>query len=125
MRLFAECGFAVVSARAIGIRRGLRALGWLPGQRRFQQAVPRRTRLEPAPGRPAGMALSPLAARAGHEDGQFETLAARIDAEIAARRTRLKRWRPYYYFHRAFKQLDAVPGAPALGYDFEFLLRKS
>ena len=40
-RLFEECGYDVLSARAIGVRRGLKALGWLPGQRRFARHVTR------------------------------------------------------------------------------------
>lgn len=110
-RLFDECGFEVIRARAIGVRRGLRALGVLPGQTRFSRRVSRST---------APSASVPDAADA---EG-FDERAARIETAVREDETWLRRWRPYYYLHRLGKRLDAWPPWTGLGYDFEFVVTK-
>ena len=113
--LFAACGFQCERARGIGVRRGLRALGCLPGQRRFARTV--------APvGAPAptGPERDP-----GDDDvDRFEPLAARIDAEIVRRHSGLREWAPYRHYHRLMKRLDSLPVGLGVAYDFEFWLRK-
>ena len=113
-RLFDECGFVVEQARAIGVRRGLRALGILPGQRRFSRLTARVTQSSRGPDVSAG----------GQHDGQFRLRAERIDAEVACHRSWVRSWYPYYYLHRVGKLLDTLPASSGLGYDFEFRLRK-
>ena len=112
-RLFQECGFVVVWARTIGVRRGLRALGVLAGQQRFSgRGVP-------------VVRQSSTAAESLHEpDAEFARRAERIDAAVRSHHTRLREWVPYYYLHRVGKWFDALPATTGLGYDFEFLLKK-
>ena len=114
--LFASCGFECERARAIGVRRGLRALGYLPGQRRLARTVARvGVPAEP----PAG--VDPV----GAGGGRYEPLAARIDAEIAGRHSPWREWPPYRHYHRLMKRLDSLPAVLGIGYDFDFWLRRS
>ena len=113
--LFAACGFVCERSRGISVRRGLRALGRLPGQRRFARTVAR-----VGASSPAGQGREPV----GDPAGRFEPLAARIDAEIVRRQSRLREWAPYRHYRRLVKRLDAVPTGFGVGYDFEFWLRK-
>ena len=111
-RLLEEAGFRVLRIRAIGLRRGVRALGLVPGWR----------------------GQAPLAVRAGHpgpasegaDVGPLEdaAAAARIDAEIARRHSPIRDWRPYWYYRRALKWLGALPPPFDLGQDFDLLLEK-
>ncbi len=110
-RLFAACGFTVVSAREIGVRRGLRALGWLPGGRRFARRALR-------------MASAPPDTTSDRNEGQFSARANRIEAAVRRHQTPLRRWPPYYHLHRLGKRCDMLPAGFEVGYDFEFLLRK-
>ena len=112
LRLFDQCGLECVSARTIGVRRGLRALGYLPGQRVFARLGPRTTAPTPT------LDLRP-------DYDRFESLSARIDAEVARRHRRIRTWMPYYYYRRLLKRLDTLPAWSGLGYDFEFWLRKT
>lgn len=112
-RLFSASGFECLTARSIGVRRGLRALGRLPGQRRFARTIAR--------GRPTSIAPE---AAAADRDAAYEAVARRIDASIAAWRRPLQTARAYYHLHRVFKQLDTLPASIEVGYDFEFLLRR-
>ena len=115
VRLFGECGFRCHRMRTIGIRRGLTALGRLPGQAKFvRRAVP-----APAAARP-----DPVVREGGDPDERFEELAERIDRDIARRRGGLRSWTPYYHYHRIMKRLDELPAWCEVGYDFDCLLRK-
>jgi len=114
-RLFEDVGFRVLRVRSIGVRRGLRALGAIPGRRS-------RTRM---------MSRADLTARttsavdeARREPKPREEQAARIDAEVAAHHRRLRAWRPYFHYRRLAKRLDALPGALAVGQDFDLLVEK-
>ncbi len=120
LRLFEECGFRCHRMRMIGITRGLRALGRLPGQRRFVRPAPPAETMS-RPGAP-GVAAPDDAAP--DDAARFEELAARIDQEIATRHRGFKSWPPYYHYHRAMKQVDALPGWCEIGYDFECLLQR-
>ena len=113
VRLFDECGFRSRRMRTIGVRRGLTALGRLPGQAKFVRGAAAAAD-RPDEGVGAG----------GDPDERFRRLAERIDRDIARRHSRLKSWTPYYYYHRVMKQLDALPAWCEVGYDFDCLLQK-
>ena len=115
VRLFDECGFRCHRMRTIGIRRGLTALGRLPGQAKFVRRVA-----------PVLVSARPDEAdRAdGHAGERFRRLAERIDGDIAGRRSGLRSWTPYYHYHRVMKRLDALPAWCEVGYDFDCLLQK-
>ena len=115
LRLFEDVGFRVLRVRSIGVRRGLRALGAIPG-RRSRARVLRRADLT------AG--TTSAVDGAGRAREHREAQAARIDAEIVAHHRRLRAWRPYFHYRRLMKRLDALPGALALGQDFDLLLAK-
>ena len=115
VRLFDECGFRCRRMRTIGIRRGLTALGRLPGQAKFV----RRAAPATAPARPAA-----VAGAGGDAEERFRRLAARIDRDIAIRHSGLRSWTPYYHYHRVMKRLDALPAWCEVGYDFDCLLQK-
>ena len=113
-RLFEDSGFVIEQARAIGVRRGLRALGLLPGQRRFARSAPR-----------AQHAIGPEAKGSEPvDDERFRQRADWIDAEIARYHSWVRAWVPYYYVRRFLQRLDTLPDASGVGYDFEFRLRK-
>ena len=106
--LFAECGFDVLRARTIGVRRGLKALGWLPGQRRFVRHAKR------------GSAES-----TGESDSlKYESLAQLVDQDVKSHHRWIRGWPPYFQLHRLSKRLDALPAWTGVGYDFEFWLRR-
>lgn len=116
MTLLSECGFECVRARGIGVRRGLRAIGVLPGQRRFMAAIGRERAEQLSGEKPAG--------RSSDGEERYRTVAEHIDRAIEAWRSPVKRWVLYYYLHRLFKQLDTLPARMEVGYDFDLLLRK-
>lgn len=107
-RLFEECGYDVLSSRAIGVRRGLKALGWLPGQRRFARHVTRE---------PEGSAGEP-------DTTKYESLARLVDQDVASHHRWVRGWPPYFQLHRLSKRLDTLPAWTGAGYDFEFWLRR-
>lgn len=113
LRLFEECGFRCHRMRVIGIRRGLRALGLLPGQGRFVRQT-----VAAAPS-PQGAEVS-----GAMDTERFERLADRIDRDIAERHSRLRSWPPYFQLHRVMKQFDSLPAWCEVGYDFECLLQR-
>ena len=127
LRLLGDVGFRVLRVRSIGIRRGLRALGTIPG-RSSRIGVMRRSEL--ATRRPsgatggAGGALRRREGVAAAVPEPREEQAARIDAEIAAHHRRVRGWRPYFHYRRLMKRLDALPGALAFGQDFDLLVEK-
>ena len=116
LRLFEDVGFRVLRVRSIGVRRGLRSLGAVPGWR-SRARVMRRADLTAREG-------SGLAGGSGRATDGREEQAARIDAEIAAHHRRLRASRPYFRYRRLMKRLDALPGALAVGQDFDLLVEK-
>jgi len=112
-RLFKETGFVIERSRTIGIRRGFRALGFLPGQRRFSRLVPRMSNSSRVKFQPKTT-----------NNDQFFEQALKIENEIAKHYSWIRCWIPYVYLHKLLKQFDSFPGASWLGYDFEFWLRK-
>lgn len=129
--LFDSAGFRVLRMRSIGLRRGLSALGAIPGRRsrirlarRADLAVRTASGGDAADGADAidgadgGDGRAPLVAERREEQ------AARIDAGIAACQRRIRGWTPYYHYRRFVKRLDAVPGWLAVGQDFDLLVEK-
>ena len=127
LRLLDDVGFRVLRFRNIGVRRGVRALGIVPGWRGRAPLASREALAAPAP---AG-----VASRAGGIDGDErdggsradaanEAHAARIDAEIARRQRRIRSWRPYYHYRRVVKRIDSLPAPVTAGQDFDLLLEK-
>ncbi|HJN45583.1 MAG: hypothetical protein CL477_05670 [Acidobacteria bacterium] len=115
-RLFDECGFRCRRMRTIGIRRGLTALGRLPGQEKFVRLVASSSPQVQRPDTPVAFD--------GDTDERFRRLAEGIDRDIAGRRSGLRSWTPYYHYHRVMKRLDALPAWCEIGYDFDCLLQK-
>ena len=116
LRLLDGAGFRVLSVRSIGIRRGLRALGVIPGWRSRVRVVPRADLAAGAD--PAAVTGAGLAAERRDEH------AARIDAKIASHHRRVRAWRPYFHYRRFVKRLDTLPGSLAAGQDFDLLVEK-
>ena len=116
VRLFEDIGFRVLRVRSIGVRRGLRALGAVPGRRRRTRVMPRAAL--------TARSVPAAADREGPGRERREEQAARIDAEIAAHHRRVRTWRPYLHYRRLMKRLDALPGALAVGQDFDLLVEK-
>ena len=140
LHLFEDVGFQVLRVRSIGVRRGLRALGVIPGWR-SRTGVMRRAALTPRGGA-AASARTPAATGPAAEGGERQRQpraavgggtpaadrraeqAARIDADIAAHHRRVRAWRPYFHYRRLVKRLDALPGVLAVGRDFDLLVEK-
>ncbi len=111
--LFKHCGFEILRSRCIGVRRGLRALGFLGNQKKFFQRVDRRVSL----------ATNTPSITCETED-DFSLRATEIDAAMKRHHRGLRESLIYYYFHRLGKWADTLPAATELGYDFEFWLKK-
>lgn len=117
LRLFAECGFECIRMRNLGVRQGLRALGWLPGKPgRAATAPPAR---DPSAGRGA-IAGAPDPEGEASYPRVYEGVAREVEAARRAIRSRV----PYFYFRQGLKRLDTAPGFITVGHDFEFLLRR-
>ena len=116
LRLAAGAGFRCVRLRAIGARRGLRALGYLPGGRARPPLMTRRelaaTVREAAGG--GGVA----------GDDAYRALAEVLDRETALRHRRLRGWTLYYRYRRWMKGIDALAASLTAGRDFDLLLEK-
>jgi len=117
LRLFEDCGFQCVWLRAVGIRRGLRALGYLP---RKWSAV----RLVPSGPPREGRSAVPATLSASANAAELARLCDQLAAEIRARHTKLRSWPPYFYYRRVLRGFDGLPGRLGVGYDFGCLLRK-
>lgn len=119
LRLAADVGFRCVRFRNIGIRRGMRALGYLPGRSGRPSAVSRRDLVATrGPRAPDASAPQPDVVDA------HRAVAARIDREVETRQRRVRASIPYFYYRRAMKRLDALPAAFTVGQDFEVELEK-
>ncbi|MBN2320242.1 MAG: class I SAM-dependent methyltransferase [Acidobacteria bacterium] len=113
MRLFSETGFDCISMRNISIRRGLRALGYLPRGNRSFSTICRKDISLPAKANKGAV----------KEDG-FEKLYEQIARDIKRRYSPI-RSRPFYFHQRRLLQsIGRLPGWATIGLDFECLLRK-
>jgi len=115
-RLFRECGFEIEEFRSISVRRGLRALGFLPRKRGRLKRVPTRASPLETPAAPAAPAVSGLP---GEGD-----LYVRMEQEISQHRSPIRGSRLYYLFRHAMEELDSLPGSIPLGYDYRVTLRR-
>ena len=106
LRLLRETGFRVLHFRNIGLRRGIRALGFLPWSKQVTPCAPRESLVQ------AGKANkgSRLASVDDHQ-----RRADRIDAAIIRSNSSLRRWRGYYYYRNLMKRFDALPAAVTIG----------
>ncbi len=118
LRLFAECGFECVRMRNIGIRKGLRALGFLPRKKKTLKTV---SRAETS----ARSGATAEAARTDAVNPAFQSLAARITREIERRHRPIRSWVPYFYYRRFLKAFDSFPAPFTIGHDFDFVLQKT
>lgn len=129
LRMLDDVGFRVLRFRSIGMRRGVRALGLLPGWRGRTPLAPREALAAP----PAGGATVSTVTGAdtdgerddgGWSDAANEHHAARIDAEIGRTYRRIRSWRPYYHYRRVVKRVDSLHAALTAGQDFDLLLER-
>ena len=110
-RLFRETGFEIVSMRTIHLKRGLRALGYLPRRRSREKVAPAgRVR--------GGVSSAPPAAPP--DEALLDRLSSALQS--ARREHRSSPW--YYRFRRAMSAFDSTPAGLDLGLDFECWLRK-
>lgn len=130
LRMLDDVGFRVLRFRSIGVRRGVRAVGLLPGWRSRAPLASRKALDAPGPAGDAtrsGVTASGIDGErdgGGRPDAANEDHAARIDAEIDRRHRRMRAWRPYYHYRRLMKRLDSLPAALAAGQDFDLLLER-
>lgn len=138
VRLLEETGFRLLRIRAIGLRRGLRALGVVPGWRSRAAFAPRTSLAVNASAAgacaEAGAGAEPVsgagpgggtASGARPDPSADAETAERVDAEIARRHRAVRGWRPYWRYRRALKRIGALPPPFDLGQDFELLLEKA
>ena len=118
LRLVADTGFRCVRLRAIGVRRGLRALGRLPGGRGQPPLMTRRELAATVRGRAGEAGGGTLG------DEVYRALAEVLDRETARRHRRLRGWTPYYHYRRWMKGIDALAASLTAGRDFDLLLEK-
>lgn len=116
LRVLEDTGFRVLRFRNIGIRRGIRALGLIPGWTRGSALTRRETLTRP-------LASSDVRT-APAVDIDYKIRGARIDAEIAQSYRRLRGWRPYYYYRYLMKCLDTLPASMTIGQDFDVVVEK-
>ena len=138
LRLLSDSGLEPVRFRSIRVRRGLRALGWLPSRRRRHHAVaaghgrPVRAGNDTVPGTahdhsPAAAGPAPPVGDRGAAGGEAgtESLAARMAMELEAHRKPVRSWPVYFYMRQIMERLDTLPARFPLGNDFEILARRS
>lgn len=118
LRLFEECGFDCLRMNSIGLKRGLRALGFLPRKKRKQKSAPS--------GQPRGPRNPPETGAAARltTAAELEALFERIEAEMKRSRKRGRDHRAYFRFRTLVGRFDTLPGALPWGIDFDILLRK-
>lgn len=116
LRLVSECGFECVRFRNIGLKRGLRSLGYLPKKRRPPQTAPG--------GRPRGRLASTTPSTPAPAPEDQDELFERMSAGIEGYRRRVRSWRAYFYFRQFLKSFGTLPGPFTLGRDFDLILKK-
>ena len=117
LRLFRETGFECVWLRSVGIRRGLRALGFLPRKKSAVRTVPA--------GRVRGAPPPEVSGEGAHaEKAEIARLCRQLAEDVDARHTWLRSWPPYFYYRRVLRGFDGLPGSWGIGYDYACLLRR-
>jgi 2-polyprenyl-3-methyl-5-hydroxy-6-metoxy-1,4-benzoquinol methylase len=109
VRLLDETGFDVVRLRNTGVKRGLRALGWLP--RRREEARLPRAAARPGPARPS-------------DEERFAELRGALAESLRRERRAIKSHPVYYWQREVASGLDSLPAPLTLGIDFDVLARK-
>lgn len=118
-RLFDECGFDVLQMRTVHLKRGLRALGYWPGQKRKERLAPAgRTRAEAV--QAASTADSDRSDGARTRARIVERLAAAVRQSHRSVRSQAQ----YFRFRQMMKDMGAIPLPVDLGLDFDCLLRR-
>ena len=112
-RLFSETGFDCISMRNISIRRGFRALGFLPGGNRSFSTILRKDISMPAPGNQPAI-----------DQDRYQRLYEQIAQDINRHYNPIRSRILYFYYRRLLQSTGRLPGWATLGLDFEFLLRK-
>ena len=110
-RLVREAGFDVVSLRTVHVKRGLRALGWLPRRRAREKVAPG--------GRERGTALAEPRAPTDEE-----ALARKLSAALREARRGHKSSPWYFHTRRWMSAFDRTPPGWDAGLDFDCWLRK-
>jgi 2-polyprenyl-3-methyl-5-hydroxy-6-metoxy-1,4-benzoquinol methylase len=109
-RLLDESGFDVVRLKNTGVKRGLRALGWLPRRRDPQARMPRGA-ARPGPAHPLG-------------EERFAALRVALAESLRRERRAIKSHPAYYWQREIASALDSLPAPLTFGIDFDVLARK-
>ena len=117
IRLLEDTGFRLLRFRNIGVRRGVRSLGVVPGWRSRPRLMARDALVDRAE------AVARQQSQDG-DDGRMDR-AARIDTEIARRHRRLRGWTSYFHYRRLLKRFDSFPASMTIGQDFDLLVQKA
>ena len=119
IRLAEEVGFRCIRFRNIGVRRGLRALGFLPGGRRRQPVISREE-LEATVrhGRTQDV-VSEMEKR-----NLYLELVSRIDREVERHHSSVRGSIPYFYYRHCIKFFDCLLACWTVGRDFDIVLEK-
>jgi SAM-dependent methyltransferase len=113
--LFAESGLRLLRMRSVSVRRGLRALGYLPRKHRGIKDAPS--------GRPRGLPQAAAPSAPGLpavDSGIYDRLSAAVDKRCS----RVRGSVPYFHFRHFVNSLDTLPARLPLGNDFSCLLEK-
>lgn len=134
LRLLDDSGLRPVRLRSIRVRRGLRALGWLPSRKRRHKAVAaggvrgRRDGSTDITAEESVRLVNRTVTSGALEDRQADSaldrLAAQVAGELESFRSPLRGWRPYFYLRQLRDRLDVLPGILEVGNDFEILARR-
>lgn len=125
LRLFEECGFTPVRMRSLGVKRGLRALGYLPRKRKSRRTAPGGRPRDILRNQGNARCESPtLTAQSADVIAAMESVQARLRAGIDGNRKQMRARPFYFYFRQGMKLLDTLPAAVPLGIDYEFLLQR-
>ena len=119
LRLAEEVGFRCIRFRNIGLRRGLRALGFLPGGGRRQPVISRKELEATVQHRRTQDVVSEMEKR-----NLYWKLVSRIDREVESHHSSVRGSIPYFYYRHCVKFLDSLPAHWTVGRDFDIVLEK-
>lgn len=120
LRLFSETGFEVVEMRSVGVRRGLRALGFHPFKKaKAKFATEGRGRVDRIVEN-VGPAGTP-----GPDEKRLRALMETMRREIQRVQSPLRGSPAYFRFRNGLRSLDTVPARLEWGIDFRCLLRRT
>ena len=134
--LFDECGFEIVKARSIDIKRGMRALGMLPMKSKSYQTGPKGNvrgacndeQLEGFAGSGSAGGHSGAIGGSGHHisgrEAAMDRVYVQIVEEMESNAKPLRSTPAYFQFRRLSGLFDSVPASNRWGNDFEFILQR-